>query len=84
MLSERFWSKVDRSHSKECWVWVGAKTNQGYGLFNILGTNKIASRLVYEDAIGPIPSEAIVCHQCNNPSCVNPNHLFLKIRAFNH
>jgi hypothetical protein len=57
-----------------CWFWAGAKTHNGYGVFNDGGWVR-AHRWAYEHFIAPIPSELTIDHLCRIPSCVNPTHL---------
>jgi hypothetical protein len=79
----RFWKKVDRTKGYgpkgECWQWIGAKGGgkNNYGWFSHRSHRFTAHRFSYELHFGPIPQGLLVCHKCDNPPCVRPDHFFL-------
>lgn len=64
--------------SGECWIYTGAKTRDGYGVLgNGRNVQVRAHRASYQEFVGPIPAGMLVCHKCDTPLCIRPEHLFL-------
>lgn len=74
-LENRFWSKVNKT--KDCWFWLASGTDDGYGQLKFRGKRMYAHHISVALSGRIIPLGKIVCHTCDTPSCVRPDHLWI-------
>jgi hypothetical protein len=75
---------LTRESPEGCWLWIGSIHPRGYGRFMLPKQKQVkAHRFSYERHNGPVPDGMVVCHRCDTPACVNPDHLFTDTQAGN-
>ena len=79
-LKERYWEHVVYDPGAGCWLWDGEKTPAGYGMIRAggRGSKRLPAHRVSLEFRGvAVPPFMFVCHHCDTPACVNPDHLFV-------
>lgn len=79
--AEKFWKRVDKSEPSGCWTWQGYCQRFGHGW---LGSRfGLAHRFAWKLLRGPLADDVCLLHHCDNPPCVNPDHLYIGDRKDN-
>ncbi len=74
-LKARYWRKVQRAGPNDCWEWLAGRNALGYGAFGVDGRTRMATHVALTLDGRPRPGALIALHSCDNPGCVNPQHL---------
>ncbi len=83
ILTRKSLKRYVRVAKSGCWLWRRARMGEGYGIFKLRGVVHYAHRVAYALFKGRIPKGALVCHVCDVPACVRPDHLYAGSSSMN-
>jgi hypothetical protein len=84
-MRKTLFERCSKDLKSGCWLWSGKVNDRGYGRLHIAGKDIYAHRAAWEQSRRQrIPEGKIICHHCDTPLCINPDHLYLGTHADNH